>query len=252
MRSLLSIFICLIACASAFTATANKPQLPNKVTLQLNNPTVSGQPLTLTGQLNSVVGFQKGFVTLILMRQGEKPYPTVVLFSGDGEVGFNQSPEYQLPDLAPGRYIAHAEFSMLIGKTKQRPTGSKLFIEVGGEQVFSSNISFTQIERIKIKNQLNARLKRNQSNEASNLQTEDPQLYRQMQAINRQQASQNNGAALTIKRLGESNSAARTFERTIQISATKLGAADPLKRLKQNAARSEKRHAILESSEDQH
>ena len=151
MRSMLFIFLCTISFVCAFEAQANKAQLPHKITLQLNQAQ-SGQSLSVTSKLYSLHKFSEGSATLVLTKQGEKAQMPVILFSGKGNAGFNQSTDYQLPPLAPGKYKLHAVFTVQGGKVKNATrAGTNLYIDVRTTQVLASNISFSHIERLQLK-----------------------------------------------------------------------------------------------------
>ena len=256
MRFMLSIFLCTISFVGAFEALANKASLPHKITLQLNQ-TQSGQPLSVTSKMYSLHKFSEGSATLVLTKQGEKAQMPVILFSGKGIAGFNQSTDYQLPPLAPGKYKLHAVFTVQGGaKVKSAArAGTNLYIDVKATQVTASNISFSHIERLQLKSRLDAREKLKLSNETASLKVEAPKLYQSLDAINRVQSAQANTIDAQISDAQKSLQLKATQKAPIQTLVLTSGGseeADPRKLEKRNAAtKMDKENAVLETHEDE-
>ncbi|NQZ08590.1 MAG: hypothetical protein HRT35_15665 [Algicola sp.] len=256
MRSTLFIFLCTISFVCAFPALANKAQLPHKITLQLNQAQ-SGQSLSVTSKLYSLHKFSEGSATLVLTKQGEKAQMPVILFSGKGNAGFNQSTDYQLPPLAPGKYKLHAVFTVQGGNKIKNATrtGTNLYIDVKTTQVLASNISFSHIERLQLKARLDARQKLKLSNETASLRVDAPNLYQSLNAINRIESTQINTIQAQPSDAQKSLQLKATQKAPVQILVLTRGGseeADPRKLEKRNAAQKmDKENAVLETHEDE-
>lgn len=261
MRSLLYIVICTIGLACFTPAYANKAQLPNKIALTLKQPVVTGSSLKLTTELSAVTDFYKGSARLVISSQGNEVTAPIEVFSGDGQRGFGYNREIALPILAPGQYKIHGTFSIYLNQQDRQPirAGSNLYLVVSANQVLSSNISFNQIKRLKLKAQLEQQQieqqqKGLQTNDSALLKRQNPGLYQSLNRVNQLQTVQAD-AEQTIKAQSGSVTAQRRVDATtvqvIELSTGRSDVADPRKRLKQKAVQLDRKNAVLETQNDQ-
>ncbi len=160
MRSLLYIVICTVGLACVTPAWANKATLPHRVALTLNQSVSTGQSLSLNTSMSALSDFYRGSAFLSITTEDGVPVGLPIeLFKGDGYAGFSDSGEVELPPLKPGRYKLQALFKVYLKPSDRKPTisGSNLYLEISSKQVFSSPISFGQIKRQQLAQQLESR-----------------------------------------------------------------------------------------------
>ena len=136
-----------------------KITVPADVSIDLASSSDSGGPVTILVSASSQIPVGSGKLTLKVPPVGEFPAETQVLWSGAPSDFVAETAEYVVDVLPAGeyRFIAIFEF------TPDRENAGKLFIskslylDVRPQKILSSNISFDQIKRIELWEELEQR-----------------------------------------------------------------------------------------------
>jgi len=136
-----------------------KIQLPAGITLELAEPTTPGQPLIFLVTVTSKIPLSTGSVTLTIPPIGTEPSHNIVLWSGSADAPTTRSLEYTIPALPTGKYEFRVSFQ-LTPTSEGAGTirvGQNLYVDARTTSILSSNVSFTQIRRLELKNELERR-----------------------------------------------------------------------------------------------
>ena len=138
----------------------SKITVPAEVSLDLADSSKPGGPVTILVSASSLIPVGLGTVTLKVPPVGEIPAETQMLWSGTPSDFVAESAEYVVDALPTGKY----HFAAIFEFTPDRENAGKLFaskalyLDVRPEKILSSNVSFDQIKRVELWEELEQRV----------------------------------------------------------------------------------------------
>lgn len=189
-----------------------KIRVPADVSLDLASSSKPGGPVTILVSVSSQIPVGSGTLTLKVPRIGEAPAETQVLWSGMPSDFVAETAEFVVDVLPEGEY----HFGAIFEFTPDSETAGELFaskslyLDVRPDKILSSNVSFEQIKRIELWNELEQRVRtelrsstRSISPQAAKpldkdiiasriaqLRASDPDVARRIMELNRVKAAQ--------------------------------------------------------------
>jgi hypothetical protein len=133
---------------------------PLELSLGLAEPAEAGAPVTLVISMSSLVPVSSGALTLRVPEIAGEPNRTEVLWAGTAAEGVAETIQYPVGILPPGRH----EFAAILeltpaGDNAQEITLSQcLYLDVRATAILSSNVSFEQIRRVELRQELERRI----------------------------------------------------------------------------------------------
>jgi hypothetical protein len=133
---------------------------PLELSLGLAEPVEAGAPVTLVVSASSWVPIASGVLTLRVPEIAGEPNRTEVLWAGTAAEGVAETIQYPAGILPPGRH----EFAAIL---KLTPAGDNareitlsqcLYLDVRPTAILSSNVSFEQIQRVELRQELERRI----------------------------------------------------------------------------------------------
>jgi hypothetical protein len=137
-----------------------KITVPADVFIDLASPSNPGEPVTILVSAASQIPVSSGKLTLKVPPVGEVPAGAEVVWSGAPSDFVAETAEYTVDALSAGKY----HFAAIFEFTPDRENAGKLFIskslylDVRPETILSSNVSFDQIKRIELWEELEQRV----------------------------------------------------------------------------------------------
>lgn len=138
----------------------SKMTVPADVSIDLASPSNPGGPVTILVSASSQIPIGSGKLTLKVPPIGEVPAGAEVLWSGAPSDFVAESVEFVIGTLPVGEY----RFGAIFAFTPDRENAGKLFtsrslyLDIRPDKILSSNVSFDQIKRIELWNELEQRV----------------------------------------------------------------------------------------------
>ncbi len=138
-----------------------KIRVPADVSIDLASSSKPGGPVTILISASSQIPVQSGILTLKVPQIDEVPAGTEVLWSGTPSDFVDETAEFVVDVLPEGEY----HFGAIFEFTPDRENAEKLFaskslyLDVRPEKILSSNVSFDQIKRVELWNELEQRVR---------------------------------------------------------------------------------------------
>jgi hypothetical protein len=138
----------------------SKITVPADVSIELASPSNPGGPVTILVSASSKIPVGSGKLTLKVPPVGEVPAGAEVLWSDTPSDFVAETAEYTVDALPAGKY----HFAAIFEFTPDRENAGKLFIskslylDVRPETILSSNVSFDQIKRVELWEELEQRV----------------------------------------------------------------------------------------------
>jgi len=138
-----------------------KITVPSEVSMDLADASNPGGPVTILISASSLIPVGSGAITLKVPPVGEIPAETLVLWSGTPSDFVAESVEYVIDDLPTGEYRFGAifEFTPDCENAGKLYASKSLYLDVRPDKILSSNVSFDQIKRIELWNELEQRVR---------------------------------------------------------------------------------------------
>jgi len=138
-----------------------KITVPADVSIDLTSPSNPGGPVVILVSASSQIPIGSGTITLKIPPVGEIPAETLVLWSGTPLDFVAESAEYVLDALPTGKYrfAAIFEFTPDSQNNWELFTSRALYLDVRPDRILSSNVSFEQIKRIELWEELEQRVR---------------------------------------------------------------------------------------------
>lgn len=136
-----------------------KIRLPADISISLAQTENVGGPVTIIISASSLIPVGSGVITLRVPQIGAEPNGTEVLWSGAPSDFVAEIAEYTVDALPVGKYrfIAIFEFTPNRENTEILALSKSLYLDVRPTVILSSNVSFSQIERVELRRQLEER-----------------------------------------------------------------------------------------------
>jgi hypothetical protein len=137
-----------------------KITVPAEVSLALASSSKPGGPVTILVSASSEIPVRSGTLTLKVPDIGDAPAERQVLWSGTPSDFVAESAEFVIDVLPEGEY----HFGAIFEFTPESDTAGELFaskslyLDVRPDKVLSSNVSFDQIKRVELWNELEQRV----------------------------------------------------------------------------------------------
>lgn len=138
-----------------------KITVPAEVTMELADSSNPGGPVTILVLASSQIPVGSGAITLKVPPVGEIPAEKLVLWSGAPSDFVTESVEYVIDALPAGEYRFGAifEFTPDSDNAGTLFASKSLYLDVRPDKILSSNVSFDQIKRIELWNELEQRVR---------------------------------------------------------------------------------------------
>lgn len=138
-----------------------KITIPAEVTMELADSLNPGGPVTIVVSASSQIPVGSGTITLKVPPVEEIPAETQVLWSGNPSDFVAESVEYVVDSLPAGEYhfAAIFEFTPDSENAEKLFASKSLYLDVRPDKILSSNVSFDQIKRIELWNELEQRVR---------------------------------------------------------------------------------------------
>jgi hypothetical protein len=138
-----------------------KITVPAEVTMELSGSSNPSGPVTILVSASSEIPVGSGTITLKVPPVGEIPAEKLVLWSGTPSDFVAESVEYVLDALPVGEYRFGAifEFTPDSENAGMLFASKSLYLDVRSDKILSSNVSFDQIKRIELWNELEQRVR---------------------------------------------------------------------------------------------
>jgi hypothetical protein len=138
-----------------------KISIPAEVSMELVDSSNPGWPVTILVSASSQIPVGSGTITLKVPPVEEIPAETQVLWSGNPSDFVAESVEYVIDALPAGEYhfAAIFEFTPDSENTGKLFASKSLYLDVRPDKILSSNVSFDQIKRIELWNELAQRVR---------------------------------------------------------------------------------------------
>ena len=139
----------------------SKITVPAEVSLELANPSNPGGPVAILVSASSQIPVGSGAITLKVPPVGEIPAEELVLWSGTPSDFVAETVEYTIDALPAGKYrfIAIFEFTPDRENAGKLFASKSLYLDVRPEKILSSNVSFDQIKRVELWEELEQRVR---------------------------------------------------------------------------------------------
>jgi len=139
----------------------SKITVPAEVSMELADSSNPGGPVTILVSASSQIPVSSGTITLKVPPVGEIPAEMQVLWSGNPSDLVAESVEYVIDALPVGEYhfAAIFEFTPDSEDTEKLFASKSLYLDVRPDKILSSNVSFDQIKRIELWNELEQRVR---------------------------------------------------------------------------------------------
>jgi len=137
-----------------------KITVPADVSIGLAESSHPGKPVTILISASSQIPVGSAKLTLKVPPVGEFPAGTEVVWSGEPSDFVDETAEYAVDVLPEGKY----HFAAILEFTPDREDAGKLFtskalyLDVRPEKILSSNVSFDQIKRVELWEELEQRV----------------------------------------------------------------------------------------------
>lgn len=137
-----------------------KLELPVHISIDLAQTENTGLPVTLVTTVSTELSVRSGTLTLKIPQIDDAPERTQVLWSAGHPGLVAETAEYTLGVLPEGRYqaIAFFEFTLDREGAEKRTLSRSLYLDVRPDTIFSSNVSFRQIDRLALQRDLDERI----------------------------------------------------------------------------------------------
>lgn len=138
-----------------------KITVPAEVSMELADSPNPGGPVTILVSASSLIPASSGTITLKVPPIGEIPAEMQVLWSGEPSDFIAESVEYVVNSLPAGDYhfAAIFEFTPDSENAGELFASKSLYLDVRPDKILSSNVSFEQIKRIELWNELEQRVR---------------------------------------------------------------------------------------------
>jgi len=138
-----------------------KITVPADVSIDLTSPSNPGGPVTILVSASSQIPIGSGTITLKVPPVGEIPAETLVLWSGAPSDFVAETVEFVVDVLPEGEYHFAAIFEFTPDSQNGRElfTSRSLYLDVRPDKILSSNVSFDQIKRVELWNELEQRVR---------------------------------------------------------------------------------------------
>lgn len=137
-----------------------KTKLPGEIKITIQKDSMPGEPLNINIVAYFKIPFKDGRIELIIPEMENFPSKKVDLWFGDSPNGpMERHLNYLLPVLLPGefKFIAYLKFFPLREGSREIRASEALYIDVRNDKILSSNISFRQIKRLELKEEIEGR-----------------------------------------------------------------------------------------------
>ena len=140
----------IVRCQNRSAKAFGKLTVPAEVFVDLESTSNPGGPVTILISAASQVPVRSGILRLKVPPVGEIPAETQVIWSSARLDFVSETAEYTLDTLPEGKYrlIAVLEFTPEGKNTRKLFISKSLYLDVRPATILSSNISFSQIERV--------------------------------------------------------------------------------------------------------
>jgi hypothetical protein len=137
-----------------------KIKVPADVSLDLASSSKPDGPVTILVSVSSQIAVHSGTLMLKVPQTGEAPAETQVLWSGMPSDFVAETVEFVLDVLPEGKYHFGAifEFTPDSENAGELFTSKSLYLDVRPDKILSSNVSFEQIKRVELWNELEQRV----------------------------------------------------------------------------------------------
>ena len=137
-----------------------KFELPVHISMDLAQAQSTGWPVTIRTEVLSDIAIRSGSLTLKIPQIDGDPERTDLLWSAVNSGFVAETAEYTLGFLPLGRHqvIALFEFTLDREGAKKRVVSRSLYLDVRPDTILSSNVSFRQIERLALRQNLDDRV----------------------------------------------------------------------------------------------
>ncbi|HLP58064.1 MAG TPA: hypothetical protein VK186_04505 [Candidatus Deferrimicrobium sp.] len=154
---LLSILIVFIGLLSP--NLEGKVLIPVEIKIRIQENPVPDMPFNIIIDVESRMPFKNGHIYLILPGMGNLQSQTIELWSGDSDNNMKKHLSYLLPALTPGEYEVRASFKFDSTQGGEQEMGvmEALYIDVRVDKILTSNISFTHIKQLELKEELGSK-----------------------------------------------------------------------------------------------
>ena len=138
-----------------------KITVPAEVSMDLADASNPGGPVTILISASSQIPVGSGAITLKIPPVGEIPAEKLVLWSGEPSDFVAESAEYVVDVLPAGEYRFGAIFEFTADRKNAETlyASKSLYLDVRPDKILSSNVSFDQIKRIELWNELEQRVR---------------------------------------------------------------------------------------------
>ena len=138
-----------------------KITVPAEVSMELASPSNPGGPVAILISASSEIPIGSGTLTLKVPPVGEIPAEKLVLWSGTPSDFVAESVEYVIDVLPVGEYRFGAIFEFTPDSENAGTlfASKSLYLDVRPDKILSSNVSFDQIKRIELWNELEQRVR---------------------------------------------------------------------------------------------
>jgi hypothetical protein len=133
---------------------------PLELSLGLAEPAEAGAPVTLVISMSSWVPINSGMLTLRVPEIAGEPNRTEVLWAGAAAEGVAETIQYPVGILPPGQYefAAILELTPAADNAREITLSQCLYLDVRPTVILSSNVSFEQIQRVELRQELERRI----------------------------------------------------------------------------------------------
>jgi len=137
-----------------------KLTIPAEVFVDLADTSISGGPVTILISAASQIPVRSGILRLKVPPVAEIPAETQIIWSGIPSDFVAETVEYTVDNMPAGKYrfIAVLEFTPEGENTKKLFISKSLYLDVRKEKILSSNVSFEQIKRLELWDELKQRI----------------------------------------------------------------------------------------------
>ncbi len=163
-----------------------KIKLPGEIKITIQKDSIPGEPLDINIVAYFKIPFKDGRIELIIPEIENFPSKKVELWSGDSPNGpMERSVKYLLPVLSPGefKFIAYLKFFPLREGSREIRISEALYIDVRNDKILSSNISFRQIKRLELREEIERRGLKGLS--ISEIKKTDPEIARRILGLSK-------------------------------------------------------------------
>ena len=170
-----------------------KFEMPVRISIDLAHTESTGLPVTIITAVSTGIPVRSGILTLKIPQIDGDPERTEALWSAAQSGFVAETAEYALGLLPMGRFrvIALFEFTPDRDGAEKRVVSKSLYLNVRPDSILSSNVSFRQIDRLALRQELDDRVlmslnresktanRRRMSHELTLSETADPAIVQQ-------------------------------------------------------------------------